>query len=79
MLVTLMDFMNSANWEGLIRWLQEILKAQIVQLTLFYMTLFGAEESEAVNMHFEATGYEPANFQINAGPTLLYIFLAPLY
>ena len=79
LLVTLMDFVTSANGEGLIRKLQDILKVQILDLTLIYTNLFGAEETEAVNIHFEATGYESSDFQINAGPTLLFIFLAPFY
>ena len=74
-----MDFVTSANGLGLIHRLQEILKVQIVDLTFIYTNLTGAEESEAVNIHFEATGYDSSDFQINAGPTLLFIFLAPFY
>ena len=32
-----------------------------------------------MNIHFEATGYDSSDFQVNAGPTLLFIFLAPFY
>ena len=79
LLITLMDFVTSANGEGLIRRLQEILKVEIIDLKSLYTYLFGANDSEAINIHFEATGYDSSDFQINAGPSLLIIFLLPFY
>ena len=51
----------------------------MIDLKLLYTTLFGADESEAVNIHFEAVGYESSDFQINAGPILVFIIITPLY
>ena len=67
MLVTLMDFVTTANGEGLIRRLQEILKVQIIDMRTLYKSAFGADFSEAINVHFEAVGYESSDFVINSG------------
>ena len=66
-LVTLMDILTPADGESLIRRLQEILKVQIVDLSPLYIIAFGAEPSEAINIHFEAVGYESSDFLINSG------------
>ena len=55
------------------------IEVEIIDLKPLFTNLTGANDSEAVNIHFEATGYDSSDFQINAGPALLIIFLAPLY
>ena len=44
-----------------------------------YINFFGAEESEAINVHFEAVGYESSDFLINAGQILLFTLMVPFY
>ena len=41
--------------------------------------VLGALESDAMNVHFEASGYETSTFILNAGPAFILILLAPVY
>ena len=45
----------------------------------FYIAMFKVEENNAVNINFEAGGYETSDFILNSGPVILVILLAPVY
>ena len=57
----------------------EYLQFELVDVKPFLKDVFGIEESESVNIHFEQSGYETSDFILNMGPAFLSILVAPVY
>ena len=45
----------------------------------FYIAMFEVEENNAVNINFEAGGYETSDFILNSGSVIFVILLALVY
>ena len=75
----LIDIFTTAQSEGVTLKLLEYLKVELGDLKPVLMDLFDIEESKAINIHFEASGYETSDFILNTGPIFGVTLLAPVY
>ena len=50
-----------------------------MDLKPYLLGIFQIEENDAINMHFELSGYETSDFILNTGPAFVLILLAPIY
>ena len=55
------------------------MKVEIFDTSSGLEDVLGALETDAMNIHFEASGYETSTFILNAGPAFILILLAPVY
>ena len=77
--MVLIDIFTAASGESITLRLLQYLKVELGDLKPILMDFFDIESSEAINVHFEASGYETSNFILNLGPIFAVTLLAPAY
>lgn len=77
--MVLIDLFCSASSESITSHLLQYLKVEFVDIKPQLIDLFKVEATDAIDMHFEASGYETSDFILNLGPASCVIILAPLY
>ena len=77
--MVLIDIFCVAEAESMTLKLLEALKCELIDTKPILMEVFGVEENDAINVHYEASGYETSDFILNLGPVFFLILVAPIY
>ena len=59
--------------------LLESLKCEFIDTKPLYVEVFNIEENDAINVHYESSGYETSDFILNIGTALILILASPIF
>ena len=77
--VMLIDTFCTTHVESFIKSVMEIVNFEVIDIKDYMVDFLKIEESDPINIHFDASGYETSNVFLNMGPVLVIIVISPIY
>lgn len=77
--VVLIDVSLMASAESFTRELMQILQADFIDAEAIIADMFKLHEAAAVNIHFDACGYESSDFVKNMSSTCFFVLVAHVF